>query len=88
MFIVQCGDNLLVGGEVFRQHVVDVAEQRNIVAADNAGDTPYPVVILLPHIDQLAPAGYRVGFLQITQAVTSLGRLPVPSFPNHNPVLF
>lgn len=65
MFVVQCGDDFLVGREMFCQHVVDVTEQCNIVAADDAGDTPYPFVILLPYINQLAPTGYRVGFLQI-----------------------
>ena len=84
MVVVQRGDNFLVGREMFRQHVVDVAEQRNIVAADDAGDTPYPFVVLLPNIDKIAQTGYRVGFLQIAQAVIPFGHLLVPSFPNHN----
>lgn len=84
MFVAQRGDNLLVGDEMFRQYIVDIAEQRNIVAADNAGDTTYTIVILLPYIDQFTPTGYRVGFLQIAQTVISFGRLFVPSFPNHN----
>ena len=84
MFVVQRGDNFLVGREMFCQHVVDVTEQCNIVAADDAGNTPYPFVVLLPYIDQLAPTGYRVGFLQLAQAVIPFGRLLVPSFPNHN----
>lgn len=41
MLVVKCGDNFLVSGEMLRQHVVDVAEQRNIVTADDTGDTPY-----------------------------------------------
>lgn len=84
MFVVQRSDDLLLRSEMLRQHIVDVAEQRNIVAADDAGDTPYPFVILLPYINQLAPTGYRVGSLQIAQAVIPFGRLLVPSFPNHN----
>ena len=48
MFVVQRSDDLLLRSEMLRQHIVDVAEQRNIVAADDAGDTPYPFAILLP----------------------------------------
>lgn len=88
MFVVQRSDDLLLRSEMLRQHIVDVAEQRNIVAADNAGDTPDTFVVLPAHINQLALTGDRIGFLQITRAVILL-RLPlVLSFPNHNLVLF
>lgn len=36
-----------------RQHVVDVAEQRHFVLADDPQDKLYPLVVLLADIDRL-----------------------------------
>lgn len=53
MLVVQFGDFGLIGLEMVRQHVVDVAEQRHFVLADDPQDKLYPLVVLLADIDRL-----------------------------------
>lgn len=56
MLVVQFGDFGLIGLEMVRQHVVDVAEQRHFVLADDPQDKLYPLVVLLADIDRFADA--------------------------------
>ena len=56
MLVVQFGDFSLIGLEMVRQHVVDVAEQRHFVLADDPQDKLYPLVVLLADIDRLTDA--------------------------------
>ena len=49
--------------EVVGQHIVYIAEQRNLVLGDDAQDKLYPFVVLLGGLHWLADTGRVVHFL-------------------------
>ena len=77
MLVVQFGDFGLIGLEMVRQHVVDVAEQRHFVLADDPQDKLYPLVVLLADIDRFADA---CGDGRLFQKQRAVIRLPAFGF--------